>query len=114
MQANLLHVVEVMDAYLQNLKKRGAESKDREDIEKIEKIVGEIRQTVQSWESQGANSSQKQRFVLKLKELAATVTRSSLSEAARQHLLVLDDDLKPLSASGKNCKAPLMLLTVGS
>jgi hypothetical protein len=111
-QTNLLLVVGNMDSYLEHLKTSQIEEKDRPEIEKIQATVRGMGSGIHSWEPQGPNSTQKQDFVSKLKEIQSTVAHSSLSAAAREHLLALDEVLKPLSASGKNCKAPLLLLTV--
>src|SRR5262249_34116078 len=100
-----------LKGYLDALKQQ-ASDKDKEEIQKIETVVDQIKAGITEWRPAGPSSDQKRSFVLNYDELRNTISRSSLADVQREHLIIIADQLKPFSASGKNCKAALMLLTV--
>jgi len=106
-QADMQRILQNLTSYLDKLK--SGPNRENEQILKIQGSVTQIKHTIQSWP---LTSEQKRDFVAELKDLVSTTSKSSLPDDVRSHILVLADNLKPYSVSGKNCKAALMLLTV--
>ena len=108
-RANVLKALEDLRAYAESLSKTEG---NKEEVKRILNSVVEIENGVKSWGTEGATSQQKRSFIQQLNRLQTSISKSPLSESARERLAALTSGVGPLSVSGKNCKAPLMLVKV--
>jgi hypothetical protein len=77
----------------------------------ILKRLSSIRQGVQTWPKNGPTDVQRRAFANGLSELGAfIVKREEIKAPYRNNLVNVLDEVIPFNMSGKNCKAPLMLL----
>jgi hypothetical protein len=109
MRANLLKALEELRSYAESLSRTEA---NKEEVKRIVNAIAEIENGVKSWAAAGATGEQKRPFVLQLNRLQTSLSKSPLSQSARDKLSALTSGVVPLSVSGKNCKAPLMLMKV--
>ena len=108
-RAKVLKALEDLRAYAESLSKTEG---NKEEVKRILNSAVEIENGVKSWETEGATSQQKRSFIQQLNRLQTSISKSPLSQGAREKLAALTNGVAPLSISGKNCKAPLMLVKV--
>ena len=89
-------------------------SKDPDSANPAHEILNRlsnIREGVQGWPKGGPDNAQRRAFGTGLIDLRDFVIQSEkLKESYRNNLVNVIDGVIPLNGSGKNCKAPLMLL----
>jgi len=77
----------------------------------ILKRLSSIKEGVQQWPKNGPTDAQRRAFANGLSELRDfIVRREEIKAPYRNNLVNVLDDVIPFNMSGKNCKAPLMLL----
>lgn len=108
MKNSVLSGLRKLESYTKNL------SKDpgfKESGQQILKRLSKIRDGVQGWPKSGPDDKQRTNFDAGLRDLRSfVIERVEIKESYRSNIVNVIDDVVPFNMSGKNCKAPLMLL----
>lgn len=105
-------------AVLSGLRKLQSYTKDlskdpgfQEAGQDIQKRLSKIQEGVQGWPKNGPDGDQRREFDTGLRDMRSfVVEKVETKESYRNNLVNVIDDVIPFNMSGKNCKAPLMLL----
>jgi hypothetical protein len=108
MKTAVLSGLRKLQSYTKGLSK---DPKFQEAGQNILKRLSTIRDGVQGWRKDGPDDKQRRDFDAGMRDLRGfVVEKVEIKESYRNNLVNVIDDVIPFNMSGKNCKAPLMLL----